>query len=698
MNKTPGSKIYTARMVAFLAVMNLISGYGTILLWDFFSIREMSFLKWIVYSIFLILFTNLSYGTTVAIFGFWKLVTGGDYYRITKNIRSNNQLSLENISVAIVMPIYGEDVDSVFSRIEIMYNSLSKEKEKSSFDFYVLSDTQNIEKWVKEETTFFELVKRLDAFGKIFYRKRKMNVNKKSGNIADFCRRWGNKYKYMIILDADSLLTEKCIVQLTQLMEENPSTGIIQTSPQIIMAKTFFQRIMQFSNSVHSLIFSVGANFWQLNSSSFWGHNAIIRLKPFMDNCGLPALPKLGAVGGRILSHDTIEAALIRKAGYSVWFAYDLNGSYEESPPSVIDSLKRDQRWCQGNLQHFWFLFAKGLKMTSRIHILLGIFSYLSSFLWFIFLICMVLIYIQDLHFYRLALGPEKWKTFLGYTYFEKALKLQAFSLGILFLPRILTFIYTMIKADYKKYSQDVFSFLVSYVLEFIFSFFYAPILMYMHSKFILLTLIGFKIEWKSQNRAVNRFAGFKESFHTFYILSILGTMAGIFFFFQVNGLFYWMMPIWGSWILSPFITYLVSFKDKNEKIFLQEANLNLKTEVISVKKKNTPSKSIMANDQNFDVDPLFLIFVDPFYNALHCYLQKTSLYLPQKRLNYGNELMERLLLNGPKGLNANELRIILYSSVFMKALYSKFWELPETKLHLWWNENFIKYKLGLLT
>ena len=86
MNKTPGSKIYTARMVAFLAVMNLISGYGTILLWDFFSIREMSFLKWIVYSIFLILFTNLSYGTTVAIFGFWKLVTGGDYYRITKNI------------------------------------------------------------------------------------------------------------------------------------------------------------------------------------------------------------------------------------------------------------------------------------------------------------------------------------------------------------------------------------------------------------------------------------------------------------------------------------------------------------------------------------------------------------------------------------------------------------------------------------
>jgi membrane glycosyltransferase len=165
-------------------------------------------------------------------------------------------------------------------------------------------------------------------------------------------------------------------------MEENPSTGIIQTSPQIINARTFFQRIMQFSSFLHSPIFCVGANYWQLNSSAYWGHNAIIRLKPFMENCGLPALPKFGAVGGRILSHDTNEAALIRKAGYSVWFAYDLEGSYEESPPNLIESLKRDHRWCQGNLQHFWFLFAKDLNFSSRIHILLGIFSYVSSLLW----------------------------------------------------------------------------------------------------------------------------------------------------------------------------------------------------------------------------------------------------------------------------------------------------------------------------
>ena len=164
------------------------------------------------------------------------------------------------------MPIYGEDVDTVFSRIEVMYNSVSRESNSQNFDFYILSDTQSLDKWVKEETAYFELCKKLDAFGRIFYRKRKINLNKKSGNIADFCRRWGKKYRYMIVLDADSLLTGACMVELTKLMEENPSTGIIQTSPEVINAETYFQKIMQFSSRVHGGIFGVGANYWLLIS------------------------------------------------------------------------------------------------------------------------------------------------------------------------------------------------------------------------------------------------------------------------------------------------------------------------------------------------------------------------------------------------------------------------------------------------
>ena len=697
MNSNLGSKIYTARIVAFLAVINLISGYGMILLWDYFSIREMSVFKWIVYAIFVILFTNLSYGTTVSIFGFWKLITGGDRFRITKNIRYGENLLIEKIPVAIVMPIYGEDMNSVFSRIEVMYKSILEKSNTENFDFFILSDTQSLDKWVKEETAYFELCKKIDAFGRIFYRKRKINLNKKSGNIADFCRRWGNKYRYMIVLDADSLLTGDCMLQLTKLMEENPSTGIIQTSPEVINAETNFQRLMQFSGKIHSGIFGVGANYWQLNSSPFWGHNAIIRLKAFMENCGLPALPKLGAVGGRILSHDTIEAALIRKAGYSVWFAYDLEGSYEESPPNIIDSLKRDQRWCQGNLQHFWFLFAKGLKFTSRIHILLGILSYFSSLLWFIFLVCIFFVYIEDLRFYRLALGPERWKEFWDFIYFSKAVKLQVFSIGVLFFPRFLTLIYTILKLDYLKYSSGIFHFALNYTLEFLFSFLQAPILMYMHSKFILLTLVGVKIEWKAQNRSTETTPGFFEILNTFYILSLLGIILGTFFYMQVIGLFYWMMPIWGSWVISPLLVYFTAKKDNSKKSFLQEEKFVQHKDVLSLEKEIQLRQHSIMRTKDFTVDSLFLISVDPYYNALHCFLQKASVRLPQKRIVYGENLIDKLLKNGYECLTKKELQIILYDSRFMKILYSKFWELPTSVLHPWWKDNFTKYKLGIL-
>lgn len=697
MSKAFGSRVYTSRIVAFLAIMNLISGYGCILLWDYFSIREMSVFKWIVYGIFFLLFTNLSYGTTVSIFGFWKLIRGGDKYRITGNIQSNTNPLLEKIPVAIIMPIYGEEVDSVFSRIEIMYKSILEKSNTDYFDFFVLSDTQNLDSWVKEETAYFDLCKKLNAFGRIFYRKRKINLNKKSGNIADFCRRWGKKYRYMIVLDADSLLTSDCIVNLTKLMEENPSTGIIQTSPEVIQAETFFQRIMQFSGKIHGELFGVGANYWQLNSSPFWGHNAIIRLNAFIENCGLPALPKLGAVGGRILSHDTIEAALIRKAGYSVWFAYDLKGSYEESPPNLIDSLKRDQRWCQGNLQHFWFLFAKDLKLTSRLHILLGIFSYFSSFLWFIFLVCIVFVYVEDLQFYRLALGPEKWKAFWDFIYFGKALKLQIFTIGILFLPRILTLVYSIIKKEYKKYSSGIFHFTASYILEFLFSFLQAPILMYMHSKFILLTLIGVKIEWKAQNRSTENTPNFKEIFQTFYFLNILGLVSGVFFYFYINGLFYWMMPIWGSWFVSSILVYFVSKKDIYKKSFLKKEIFTENQTVTDLEKHIQIWQMDGMKNKDFSVEPLFMISVDPYYNALHCFLQKTSVRLPQKRILYGENVIKKLLENGPMSLSKKELQIILYDARFMQILYSKFWKISDTNLHLWWKDNYNKYKLGLL-
>jgi membrane glycosyltransferase len=154
----------------------------------------------------------------------------------------------------------------------------------------------------------------------------------------------------MVVLDADSVMRGHAVSSLVRLMEMNPGT---------VKAKTVFGRMQQFASRLYAPTFAVGLNFWQQGTGNYWGHNAIIRVLPFLAGCGLPALPGKEPIGGKILSHDFVEAALMLDSGWEVWFAYDLDGSYEESPPNLTEYVKRDRRWCQGNLQHMWFLLAR---------------------------------------------------------------------------------------------------------------------------------------------------------------------------------------------------------------------------------------------------------------------------------------------------------------------------------------------------
>ena len=190
----------------------------------------------------------------------------------------------------------------------------------------------------------------------------------------------------MVVLDADSVMSGECLTRLVRLMEANPDAGIIQTAPRAAGRDTLFARVQQFASRVYGPLFTAGLHFWQLGESHYWGHNAIIRVEPFMRHCALGRLPGRGRFGGEILSHDFVEAALMRRAGWAVWLAYDLAGSYEEMPPNLLDELKRDRRWCQGNLINLRLFFAEGLHPAHRAVFLTGVMAYMSAPLWFLFL------------------------------------------------------------------------------------------------------------------------------------------------------------------------------------------------------------------------------------------------------------------------------------------------------------------------
>ncbi|MBI4724695.1 MAG: glucans biosynthesis glucosyltransferase MdoH, partial [Rhodomicrobium sp.] len=214
------------------------------------------------------------------------------------------------------------------------------------------------------------------TFGRIFYRRRSANTGKKAGNVADWCRRWGANYEYMLVLDADSLMTGESVTKLALIIEKNPDFGLVQTVPISIGRNTLFARLQQFAGRLYGPMLATGLAFWHRGVSNFWGHNAIIRTRAFIESAGLPMLPGKPPFGGPILSHDFVEAALLNRAGWRVCMVPDLPGSYEEIPPSLIDFAMRDRRWAQGNLQHSRVLLASGLHWVSRVHMAMGIMAY----------------------------------------------------------------------------------------------------------------------------------------------------------------------------------------------------------------------------------------------------------------------------------------------------------------------------------
>jgi len=329
-------------------------------------------------TLFTILFAWISLGFWTALSGFVLLCVGGDRHAISRSASPSGPIAPE-ARTAIVMPIRNEHVARVFAGVRATYESLAATGHQERFDFFVLSDSNEPGTLVAERLAWLDLCQSVGGFGRIFYRWRRHRIKRKSGNVADFCRRWGSQYRYMVVMDADSIMSGDCLAKLVRLMEANPGAGIIQTAPRAAGRDSLYARTQQFATRVYGPLFTAGLHFWQLGESYYWGHNAIIRIAPFMRHCALGRLPGRGPLSGEILSHDFVEAALMRRAGWKVWMAYDLDGSYEEMPPNVIDELKRDRRWCQGNLINSRLFLLEGMNPAHRAVFMTGVMAYVSA-------------------------------------------------------------------------------------------------------------------------------------------------------------------------------------------------------------------------------------------------------------------------------------------------------------------------------
>ncbi len=445
---------------------------------------------------------------------------------------------------AILVPVYNEDPAHVYANLEAVYRSLAATGQLDAFDVFILSDTTDPDVWVAEEIGWAALCRRVGGQGRIFYRKRRRNTGRKAGNVADFCRRWGRRYETMVVLDADSVMDGRTLVTMARLMAVNPDVGLIQSPPVIIGRHTLFARLHQFASRLYGPVFAAGQAFWQLGDGNFWGHNAIIRTRAFMDACGLPELPGWAPFGGHILSHDFVEAALLRRAGWRVWLLPELGGSYEETPPTMLDFAKRDRRWCQGNLQHLRVLVARGLHPISRLHLAMGIMSYLSSPLWLVFLTCGLLMAVHA-QVFAPPYFPDHETLFPVWPTLDtaRAGALFAVTMGMLAVPKLLGLALVLgdrgSAAGFGGRTRAG----LSMVLEMLFSALMAPVMMLFHSRFVVDILRGRDAGWTKQRRddghvtlgeAAARHAG-----HTLFGLALGATAWAV-----SPVLFWWLLPL----------------------------------------------------------------------------------------------------------------------------------------------------------
>ncbi|WP_341960509.1 glucans biosynthesis glucosyltransferase MdoH [Pseudomonas sp. RC10] len=628
-----------------------------------------------------ILFCWVSAGFWTALMGFLELLTGRDKYRISGASAGNEPIEA-GARTALVMPICNEDVPRVFAGLRATFESVAATGDLDRFDFFVLSDTNETDIAVAEQQAWLDVCRETNGFGRIFYRRRRRRVKRKSGNLDDFCRRWGGEYRYMVVLDADSVMSGECLTSLVRLMEATPDAGIIQTAPRASGMDTLYARMQQFATRVYGPLFTAGLHFWQLGESHYWGHNAIIRMKPFIEHCALAPLPGKGAFAGAILSHDFVEAALMRRAGWGVWIAYDLPGSYEELPPNLLDELKRDRRWCHGNLMNFRLFLVKGMHPVHRAVFLTGVMSYLSAPLWFLFLVLSTaLLAVNTLMEPTYFLEPRQLYPLWPQWHPEKAVALFSTTVVLLFLPKLLSVILIWAKGA-TGYGGRI-KVTMSMLLEMLFSMLLAPVRMIFHTRFVLAAFLGWAATWNSPQRDDDS-TPWSEAVKRHGPQTLLGFGWALLVAWLNPSFLWWLVPIVGSLMLSIPVSVISSrtnlgLKAKDESLFL-------------IPEEHTPPQELVSTDQYTHEnrwhalnDGFVRAVVDPQQNALACALA-TSRHRHAEPIEWMRvERVRHAIKGGPEHLNNNERLQLLSDPVALARLHEAVWaEGNEAWLEAW--------------
>jgi membrane glycosyltransferase len=424
-----------------------------------------------------------------AVIGFWIMRFSADptaaVMPMAAGIRGDEPVTK---STAILLCIRNELPERMIRNVEPMLAGLDAAGCGARFHLYVLSDTSDAEIASNEEMCFAALTSRWRERVAVTYRHRALNIGYKAGNIRDFCERWGSQHDFAVTLDADSLMTASAVLRLVRIMQADPRLGILQGLVVGLPSTSAFARVFQFGMRLGMRSYTIGSAWWQGDCGPYWGHNAVLRLEPFIAHCALPVLSRDGTEDRHILSHDQIEAALMRAAGYDVRVLPQEDLGWEENPPTLIEFIRRDLRWCQGNMQYWRFLFLPGLRPVSRYQLALAILMFIGSPAWTGLLVLGTL---------AVAFSD----TPASFIRPDAGMALFVCVLVMWFSPKIASAIDILLRQELRRGFGGAGLFILNYVIETVYSILLCPILWVGHTIFLAGLLFGREIGWIGQTR-----------------------------------------------------------------------------------------------------------------------------------------------------------------------------------------------------
>ena len=534
------------RRLALASLVLATTAAGVLAFWRVLAADGMAPLEAVVLGLFSITFTT-------SCMAFWTMLTG-----ILLRMTGHHPVTLARqppcaaeapplARTALIMPAYNEDMAGVVHCLTATWRSLRQTGESGHFDCYLLSDSSDPSQRARERAAVARLRARFGDSLRLFYRARARNTGRKPGNIRDFCERWGAHYRYMIVLDADSRMTGTAIVTLVRRMQANPQAGIIQTVPLPVGQRTILGRFQQLAASLHARHIANGLAFWQANATNYWGHNAILRVADFQACCGLSTLPGRPPLGGDIMSHDYVEAGLMRRHGRGVYVLPEIGGSFEGMPGNFVDDLKRERRWCQGNLQHLRLLPGRGWRPVTRLNFLVGGLAYVNALLWLLMIGAGLLDGV-------IAADSGRWVTAAA-TPQSGLAALIGLSATVLFAPRLLGIVVSATSRDNAGRRAAL---LRGGLLELGFGILRAPLMMVLYSGFILRLLAGRPAGWDTGvrgRRQVSATEALQLGLPMTLAVGAITLLVGL----RAPGLLPWLAPALAGPMLFPAFLHLTS-------------------------------------------------------------------------------------------------------------------------------------------